>query len=758
VQRLPGVAAIVPVLEQHANVIGPGGRTSVVLLGTIPKYAHLGGRLLRHFTAAELAGQQALALPAPLAQSIGLTSLEPVELQIGARNVEGFIGTLLLEGDIGTLTHSPVAVAPLSYAQRLTGMQGRISRIFVNPAPGHEGEVREGLTRVAAGRLNVLPADFDATLFAQAARPTNQSAILFSTISALVGFLFAFNAILFTVPQRRHLVEDLRLDGYPQRAVVSVLALDALVLGVLASGLGLVLGEALSLSLFHGSPGYLLFAFPVGTQRIVTGQDVALAVGGGLLAAFVGVFGPLYSEISSRLSLVRTPKMSILGDSRSMLVAGIACLLATSAILIFAPAAAVIGTVSMVFALLLLLPVLVRGIIALFGGLRRPLIGAAPYLAAVELRSGSNRARSLAIAATGAIAVFGSVAIEGAHRNLQAGLDRVAVELNAATDLWVSPAGGSTLATVPFGGGLDRTLVRLPGVRRVSVYHGSFLDIGEHRTLVVAPPRTSSELIPASQILEGDLTSASGRLREHGWITVSRTIADSYDLRVGGPFTLAAPRPMTFRVAAITTNLGWPPGAIVLNADDYARAWGSSAPSAYQIGLRPGVSSARGRSEVVHALGAGSALAVQTPQEREFNDRETARKGLSRLTQIALLVLIAGVLAMAAAMGATIWQRRPRIADMKVDGFSGSVLWRALLVESALLLGAGCSIGAVFGLYGQILLSHALATVTGFPVIFSIGATVAVGSFLLVTAVAVAIVAVPGWFATRIRPAIVLQD
>ena len=108
-------------------------------------------------------------------------------------------------------------------------------------------------------------------------------------------------------------------------------------------------------------------------------------------------------------------------------------------------------------------------------------------------------------------------------------------------------------------------------------------------------------------------------------------------------------------------------------------------------------------------------------------------------------MLIAAVLAMAAAMGAMIWQRRPQLADLKVDGFRRGVLWRALLWESALLLGAGCSIGALFGVYGQLLLSHALATVTGFPVVFSVGVLVAFGSFALVTRVAVAIVAVPGY-------------
>ena len=149
---------------------------------------------------------------------------------------------------------------------------------------------------------------------------------------------------------------------------------------------------------------------------------------------------------------------------------------------------------------------------------------------------------------------------------------------------------------------------------------------------------------------------------------------------------------------------------------------------------------------------------METRSQREQRLRATSRQGLSRLTQITSLVLIAAVLAMATAMGALIWQRRPLLADMKVDGFDKLVLWRSLLMESALLLGVGCSIGALFGLCGQLLLSHALAVVTGFPVVTSVSALVALGSFLAVTSVAVAIVAVPGYLAARVRAAVVLQD
>ncbi|MGA2163732.1 MAG: hypothetical protein ABSH36_04610, partial [Solirubrobacteraceae bacterium] len=198
---------------------------------------------------------------------------------------------------------------------------------------------------------------------------------------------------------------------------------------------------------------------------------------------------------------------------------------------------------------------------------------------------------------------------------------------------------------------------------------------------------------------------------------------------------------------------------IVMGASDYARAWPGGEVSAYAISLRAGVPPPRGRREIQRALGAGgSGLTVETNSQREQRLRATSRQGLSRLTQITSLVLIAAILAMATAMGALIWQRRPLLADMKVDGFGKPVLWRSLLVESALLLGVGCSIGALFGLCGQLLLSHALAVVTGFPVVTSVSVLVAVGSLLAVTSVAVAIVAVPGYLAARVRAAVVLQD
>jgi putative ABC transport system permease protein len=759
VQRIPGVLTAVPVLQESVNVVGPQGSQSVDLVGTEPRLAYLGGALVRKLGTSQLSRTRAFMLPAPMAQKVGAFSLQPVQLQIGARTISSLLVPELLAPGSGVLGESPIAIAPLRYAQRLTGMAGRLTSIYVHSRPQRDREVIASLTRLAAGRLNVSPANFTDALFHKAAEPTNQSTSLFSAISALVGFLFAFNALLLTVPQRRNLIEDLRLDGYTRKMIVEVLLFDAVVLGVVACVVGLALGELMSVELFHADPGYLSFAFPIGSERILTWQSYAIAIGGGLVAAIFGVLAPLRSNVFARITLGDASG----GASDRWIVRavpwGLVCLMITTAILLLAPQAAILGVLSLTAALLLLLPILLEVVVSAFDRLQRVTAGAASYLATIELRSRSNRARSTAIAATGAIAVFGSVAIQGAHRDLQNGLDRLAHELNAATELWVSPTGtANALTTTPFHGVDGAKLGRLPGVRAVDTYRGSFLDLGARRVWVLASARADPLPISPSQVVQGNAELAIARIRRGGWVALSQAIASELKLHLGQSFTLSSPQPTRFRLAAITTNFGWPPGAVVLNAEDYAHAWSSEDPSAYQVIPRPGVSAASIIPEIKRALGPHSALKVETSADRDRSFQVTSRQGLARLTQISTLVLIAGILAMAAAMGAMIWQRRPQLADMKVDGFDRRVLWRALLIESGLLLGAGCSIGALFGVYGQLLLSHALATVTGFPVIFSIGALVALSSFLLVTAVAVAIVAVPGYIAARVRPGISLQD
>jgi putative ABC transport system permease protein len=754
VQHLPGVRAAIPVLEVRADLVGPAGEEPVDLLASDPRYAHLAGPLLQHFSIAQLAAQRALALPAPVARRIGAAPLRGVELRIGARSNRVLVGTQLGEADIGALVNSPIALAPLAYIQQLAGLQGKITSILVQPWPGRASLARAGLLKIAAGHLNVEPADADAAFFAQAAGPIDQSTGTFSAIGALVGFMFAYCAMLLTVPLRRGLIRDLRRDGATRWMTIKTLLFDAIALGVVASALGLALGELLSITLLRSNPGYLSFAFPVGSQRIVTWQSITLAIGAGLVAACIGVLTPLRDIFSrSMRSFVSRRALEHREWTLQAVAGGLACLALTTVILIVAPQSSVLGVVTLIAGMVLLLPPLLRGAVAAFDRLQRPLMSGAARLTVVELQSPPARARSLAIAATGAIAVFAGVTIQGATDNLQHGLDRLVKQLASTAQVWVvAPGAQNLLATTPFSSNGAAALEHLAGVRAVGLYRAGFLDYSGRRLWVIAPPANAEHPIPPSQLVVGNLADATAKLKDGGWAVLSRALAAQHHLEVGQTFTLPGPNPGQFRVAALSTNLGWPPGAIILGSQDYARVWGSTDASAYNVMLAPGASAAQVTGEIRRTLGPASGLVVETAAQRVGHQQAASRRGLERLTQIAALVLIAGVLAISVAMSAMISQRRPQLARMKLEGFPTKGLWHSLLLESALLLGGGCSVGALFGIYGQLLLSHALLAVTGFPVAFSVEALPAFACFAIVTVAAATIVAVPGYRAASVRP------
>ncbi len=760
VARLPGVERAAPLLELRVGLHGRQGTTSAVLLGSDRRLLTMGGELAREFASPSLETLDAIALPAPLAQRIGADVGDRVTLAVGERSRRVPLATILSKEEIGTLAQSPIMLAPLAYARELTGMPDRVSRVLVDARPGQVERVRAALRRIAGDRLTVSDGDAEVQLLKQAAEPNDQSTALFAAISALVGLLFAFNAMLLTVPERRRFIADLRLEGLGDLAVVRLVMFDALVLGFIASLVGLALGDLLSRNVFHASPGYLSFAFPVGDQRIVEARSVLLAMVGGIAATLLAATRPL-GDLLSRRPLDDVYREDderdedALVSRRAMPLTGLALIAGAAAVLAFAPHATLAGFVLLVGGMLLLIPGLLSRIVQLIDRLSQHTRSAVLVVSVGELRTATTR--SIALAATGALAVLGSVAIEGSHFDLQRGLDRDAHAFNATADLWIAPADSENeLATVPFRLPPARVaaLAGLPGVEVVRRYRGAFLDVGERRTWVVAPSRANPTPILASQLVDGDLAQATERLRGHGWVAVSRAVAEQQDVAVGDALTLPTPRPIRTRLAAVLTNLGWSSGAVLMNASDFRRAWGSDSVTALQVLLAPGADPATTARAVRRALGPSSNLAVETSAQREARFRTSTRQGLSRLTQIATLVLVAAALALAAAMSGVVWSRRSRLAALKLSGFDDAEVWRALVLENALVLGIGCSIGAVFGLCGQFMLTRLLADSTDFPTSYAPAGWLAVATFAGVTIVAVAIAALPGYLAARIPPTV----
>ncbi|MBB4664769.1 ABC transporter permease [Conexibacter arvalis] len=766
IRAIEGVTVAAPVVERRAILVGPEGRQPLELVGVEPSLAALRGRLTQNFSSSGLQlPRRGIVLPAPIAEQVGVTAPGRARLLVAGTVHDVAVAATLGDGQIGDASASPVAIAALPFAQRLAGMDDRVSSIFVAAKLGATDAVTAQLEQLGAGRLDVAGADAPVERLRVATEANDQSTLLFSIVSALVGLLFAFNAMLLTVPDRRRFVAELRTQGATTRQVVSVLAFQALALGTTASLVGLLLGDLLSRTVFNSVPGYLAFTFPIGTQRIVPVSAIAIAFGAGLLAALLATGRPLRDAFSrGELEAVYDedgePGEAIPPRTQLVLL-GVAGVLvaATAAMVALEPSLAIVGVLVLIVATLCAMPASFTGAMHVIDWIATRLRLKLLTIAVMSARS--TMTRSVAIASIAAIALLGNLAIEGARQDLVRGLHAGYADHLRTADVWITTAGRS-LTTDSFHASpaMLRRLADVPGVEDVRVYQGGMYDTGDRRIWMIARPRADRVIVPLSQVIDGDAARATQAIRDGGAAAVSDAIAKRRDLGVGDRLTLPTPSgELSLDVAAIVTNLSWGPGAVILNADDYRDAWQTADPSAIQLDLAPDTAPGSAIRAIETVLGAQApALDVQTTAELEAEFQGVLREGLTRLSQIATLLLIASALALAAAMSAAVWERRRLLAAYKLEGVQKRQIGGMLLLEGLAILAIGCATGIAAGIYGHLLGNRWLELTTGFPAPFSLQIPQAAELVALVVALTLLIVAIPGFLATRVPPRLRFQE
>jgi putative ABC transport system permease protein len=454
-----------------------------------------------------------------------------------------------------------------------------------------------------------------------------------------------------------------------------------------------------------------------------------------------------------------TPGSSLNRRLRTRLAAAALGLVALATILwVLLPTAAIPATALLALATVLAVPLMFAAVLRSADALGERLqsISILP-LALASLRA--TTLRSLALAATGAVALFGSVALGGSRANLLSGIDSFAHSYVADADIWVSNPGDNQAVDSFSPGGDAARIAALPGVAAVRSFQGGFTQLGKRRVWVIARPPGTERHVLESQILGGNADGAITHLSQGGWIAVSEQIASEHHLGLGGTLVLATPTgPRPFRIAATTTNLAWPPGVIFMSAADYSRAWASTNPTALGVQLRPGVNAAVARGAIEAALGPNSGLEVSLAATRATRIEALASEGLGQLREISTMLLLAAIVAMVAALASSVWQRRSGLAGLRLFGATSASLQGILLIEATLMLSAGCITGALAGAYGQVVIDAFLRDVTGFPLASPTAGVRPLEILLLVLAAALALGAIPGWMAARVRPVLALAD
>ena len=399
---------------------------------------------------------------------------------------------------------------------------------------------------MAAGRLDVVPADNELRLLRAIAQPNNQATTMFALIGAMVGFLLTFNAMLLTVPERRRYIADLRMQGYDWRQALLITGFEALVLGVV--GIDRWYRSRLCAVAHVVSSGPRLSGIRLSSRRPASSCRCRSSCWP-LFAECLRHCShrwcryPIYGQgARAMLSCGRPegPARASVDEPQSVFgIAGLLLIALASVLVLIDPSLTLIGGAALALATLCLIPVAFAGAAQVLRGASEHIPSSALVLAVRELRTTSMPL--VALAGVGALAIYGSVAIGGARHDLLTGLDTNFREYLGTADVWVT-TGGNDLTTNSFQApGLQAKLAESSGSRSVRVYQGELMDVGSRRMWVIARPPGDGTIIPASQLLDRQLAHDDELLRGSGWAAISTSFAVEHHLRVGNGFALPTP-------------------------------------------------------------------------------------------------------------------------------------------------------------------------------------------------------------------------
>jgi putative ABC transport system permease protein len=612
-----------------------------------------------------------------------------------------------------------IAVFTLEEAQRVTAKPGEYDSIMVAAADGVEpGELVARLSEA-------LPADVEVRT--GAAEAAQQSAdlkegfgflttalLVFAGISLFVGAFLIFNTFSITVAQRTREFGMLRTLGASSRQVLASVAIEALILGVLASLLGILAGIGF-VELVTGLFDALGFELPQ-SGLVVDSSTV-------LIPLIVGVLATAASAIVPAVRATRvTPLEAVRDGGGGEAVASprrraVAALMITAALALLA--LGLFGTSSFSAALPLLgggMILLFLGIAALAGTLVRPLAalvgvpiervrGVTGRLAHENTLRNPNRTAttSAALMIGVALVVFASVFSTSATKSVGEALDSTFIG-----DLTIYNADGFS----PISAAVGREVAEVEGVETVSAIGGSagVIEGAGSEVITGIDPGTISR-VGRLDWQDGD-DSLLGELEE-GTALVESKFAEDNGIEVGDTVRVTAPDGAEVEVEVIGSvrdRVNLLLSSLALPLAVMRERFDARQDFAVLAGYTAGADPAAVRAAVDELLERRFPQAEARSQQ-QFKDeqREAINQLLALIYVLLALSVVISLFGVVNTLVLTVYERTREIGMLRAIGAARGQIRRMIRYESLITAMIGAVIGVVIGIGIGIAAVEALA-------------------------------------------------
>ncbi len=468
---------------------------------------------------------------------IGMSANGPVE-QYRITGIAKF-------GEVDSLGGAVIAVLDIPTAQTLLHQEGQYDGISITAKDSSSpAEVRKAVA-------GLVPANVDVKLAADeakdAAKETNEGLSFvrifllgFGGIALFVGAFVIFNTLSITVAQRTREFATLRTLGASRKQVLRSVVLEGLVIGLVASLVGLVLGVGIAKGM-----NALFVAFGIDLPNAGTVLATRTVIVSMLLGTIITVLSSILpARRATRvppIAAVREgselPQSSMQKHSTKVALGVIGASVAAMSMGVFASglsggAVALLlggGVLTLFVGVALIAPRLVKPLAGLVGWPGRRTGGAAGRLASSNSVRNPSRTAATAAALMVGLTLVTAVAVLG--QGLRASVDSAVKDQLQSADYVLS---GSNGATYPAKAG--EALADTSGVSAASsVRSGSALVAGKESLITAVDPTT------IGHFYKFDWTKGSADSLGKDGVIITKSYADANDLKVGSDLKLQVP-------------------------------------------------------------------------------------------------------------------------------------------------------------------------------------------------------------------------
>jgi putative ABC transport system permease protein len=711
IQKLPEVAAAEGSVNGEAQLIGDDGKA--IVYGGAP---NLGFSVSGTSSRFEVLTLVEGSWPGNGEVVIDKATADKEHFKIGQEvgvQAEGAAQRLRIRGfvrfgSVSTIGGATLAGFSLPTAQELFGKRGRLDEISVAAKP----DVSD--TELVRALRDVLPPTAQVKTATQQAH--DDAAETNSFISFLRGFLLAFggialfvgsfviaNSLSITIAQRTREFATVRTIGGSRRQILTSILLEALVVGILASLVGLAVGVGLAKGLFwlFDAVGFTL----PNSGLVLRPTAVVIALAAGIIVTLVASLRPAFRATrvppiaavregatlpQSRFARFRVPASILLT------LLGFAALiwglfgpgLSTTALLLWMG----LGALLIFLGVALLSERLVKPLAALLGWPATKIGGVSGTLARDNAQRNPQRTASTAAALMIGLALVTLVSV------LAAGI--VSTFRDAVDELWKQADYAVTAQNnfSPLPVSVGQAAAKAPGIDAVgNVRAGQARAFGGTFDATAVDP-------PTSRIFSIDWKEGSNELLANlgdNGSFVTESYADDHNLKVGSPIrmTFANGDTKQFTVRGIfkPPTGGSPFGPVTISAQTWDR-FNQQPRNLFSFVIMKGGQTDANKAALEKTLSAFPNAKVQTRDEFIDNQISALSSVLNILYVLLALSVIVSLFGIVNTLVLTVFERTREIGMLRAIGMTRRQVRRMIRHESVITALIGGALGIVLGI------------------------------------------------------------